>query len=92
MFTGVTVFGVALPSWVLTVAGLIAWVGVIGLVFRMTLFRTHDWIRCPRTRRKAHLTLLRGPDGRLDDVLHCSLVPRGAPFPCDKRCLHAASG
>jgi hypothetical protein len=90
MFTGVTVFGVALASWVPTVAGLILWVVVIGIVFRMILLRTHDRIRCPATRRMAYVTRLRGPDGRFDDVLRCSLVRKDAPFRCAKRCLHAA--
>lgn len=90
MNTGVTVFCMALPSWVLTVAGLIVWVAALAVVFRMILFRTHGWIRCPRMRRMARVTLLRGPDGRVDDVLHCSLVPKDVAFPCDKRCLRSA--
>ena len=91
MMPGVTFFGVAIPGWALEAAALIVWVGVIAIVFRV-LLRAHDRLRCPATGRTAYVTLLRGPDGGLEDVLHCSLVPKGAPFSCAKRCLRAAHG
>jgi hypothetical protein len=91
MVTGVTIFGIALPAWALNAAALIGWVALIGIVFRL-LLRTRNRLRCPVTRRMANVSMLRGPDGGFEDVLHCSLVPRGAPFSCGKRCLHEAYG
>jgi hypothetical protein len=91
MMTGVTFFGVALPGWVLNAAALIVWVALVGIVFRL-LLRTHDRVRCPATGRMGFVTLLRGPDGGIEDVLRCSLVPKDTPFACGKRCLRTAHG
>jgi hypothetical protein len=56
----------------------------------MLILRAHERLRCPVRNRMAHVTLLRGPDGALEDVVHCSLIGRGEPFTCDKVCLRSA--
>ena len=89
MLTGVTIFGITLPAWAFNAAAMIGLIALMRIVFRV-LLRTHDRLRCPVTQRMAHVSVLRGPDGGLEDVLHCSLVPKRAPFSCGKRCLRAA--
>jgi hypothetical protein len=83
-------FGIVLPEWLITAVALVVWIGLIGVVFRMVLLRAHERLRCPVRHRMAYLTLLRGPDGTLEDVVRCSLIGRGEPFTCGKRCLRSA--
>jgi hypothetical protein len=82
--------GVAVPEWVIWMLALAIWIALIGIVFRLILLRAHERLRCPVRHRMAELTLLRGPDGALEDVLRCSLIRRHKPFTCGKRCLRSA--
>jgi hypothetical protein len=84
------VLGIVLPAWVIRVLTLIVWIGLIGVVLRMMLVHARERLRCPTRHRMAYLTLLRGYDGALVDVVRCSLIGRGKPFTCDKRCLRSA--
>ena len=90
MMPELTLLGIALPEWVLTAFALAVWIAVIGVVFRMVILRAHERLRCPARHRMAHVTLLRGPDGALEDVVRCSLIGRHKPFTCGKVCLRSA--
>jgi hypothetical protein len=90
MLPELSVLGIALPQWLITALALVVWIALIGLVFRMILLRAHERLRCPVRHRMARVTLLRGPDGALEDVVRCSLIGRGKPFTCGKRCLRSA--
>jgi hypothetical protein len=90
MMPELTLLGIALPQWVVTALALVVWVALIGIVFRMIILRAHERLRCPVRDRMARVTLLRGPDGALEDVVHCSLIARHEPFTCGKVCLRSA--
>lgn len=90
MMPELILFGVALPEWVVTTLALVVWILLIGAIFRVIILRAHERLRCPVHDRTARVTLLRGPDGAIEDVVHCSLVRRSEAFTCGKACLPSA--
>jgi hypothetical protein len=82
--------GIELPQWAVITLALAVWIPLIGVVFRMILLRAHERLRCPVRHRMARLTLVRGPDGALEDVVRCSLIRGHKPFTCGKICLRSA--
>ena len=90
MMPELTLLGIVVPEWALMALALAVWIALIGIVFRLILLRAHERLRCPVRHRMARVTLLRGPDGALEDVTHCSLIRPRMPFTCGKACLRSA--
>jgi hypothetical protein len=86
MIPELTLLGIALPEWVLRMLTLLVWIVLVGIVLRVVALHGRERLRCPRGHRMAYLTLLRGHDGAIVDVVSCSLM-RGKPFVCGKRCV-----
>ena len=82
--------GIVVPQWIVRALALVVWTALIGIVFRLVILRAHERLRCPVRHRMARVTLLRGPDGALEDVVRCSLIAAHKPFTCGKRCLRSA--
>jgi hypothetical protein len=84
-----TIYDVGWPAWIVLAAALVLWAGFFAFATSL-LLRSRKRVICPIDHRTAVVTFVRGPDGRIDDVVRCSLLDTPRLISCSKQCLRPA--